>query len=249
MDRRIILLGVCVAYAFTARAHADGWHYVVPKPGEPFAHAPLRVVALSDTRPPGLKESVRYRGARQRYARLVDSSGRTAPVVVVVDEVGPREVDLYVDADRNGEITAGDRRAGDKLTWHCPLKAVVHVGDDIKEFPRTVCFRYGPVSRTLAVATCGYLEGKTRLDGKEVRVRRSDGDANGLFADAQDRVWIDADRDGVWDPASEEFLFAPLLRLGEHRYALRADAWGQKLELARLEGTGKLKLTLPQAWK
>src|SRR5262249_39497986 len=133
----------------------------------------------------------------------------------------------------------------DKLTWHCPLKAVVHVGDDIKEFPRTVCFRYGPVSRTLAVATCGYLEGKTRLDGKEVRVRRSDGDANGLFADAQDRVWIDADGDGVWDPASEEFLFAPLLRLGEHRYALRADGWGQKLELARLEGTGKLKLALP----
>jgi hypothetical protein len=246
MDRSRAALAACVALALAGGGRADGWRYVVPEAGDPFAHPPLRAIALSNTKPAGLKESARYRGT-PRYARLVYGSGRTAPVTVVADEVGPGDVDLYLDADRDGEITDKDRVKGDKLTWRAPLKAVVHVGDDLKEFPRTVCFRYNRLSRTLAVATCGYVEGKARLGGKEVRVRRTDGDANGLFADPQDRVWIS--EGGAWDPASEEFLFAPILRLGERRVALRADAWGLKLELAPLEGTGELKLALPSSLK
>jgi hypothetical protein len=53
----------------------------------------------------------------------------------------------------------------------------------------------------------------------------------------------------VWDPASEEFLFAPILRLDRERFAVRADAIGQRLELVRLEGTGTLKLALSSAIK
>jgi hypothetical protein len=250
MERHTTLLGVCLALTLAGgAAAAGGWRYVVPKEGEPFANPPPRAIALSATKPADLKESVRYRGAKQRYARLVYGTGRTAPVTVVVDEAGPGDVDLYLDADRDGEITAKDRVAGDKLTWRAALKAVVHAGDDVKEFPRTVTFRYGRAGRTLSVATCGYVEGKVRLEGKEVGVRRCDGDANGLFADAQDRVWIDVNGDGVWEAGEEEFLFAPLLRLGDRRYALRADAFGQRLELARLEGTGKLKLALPPTIK
>src|SRR5262249_26538233 len=209
----------------------------------PLAHPPLRAIALTSRKPAGLEESARYQG-RPRYARLVYGSGRTAPVTVVVDEVGPGRVHLYVDADRDGKITAQERVPGVGPTWRVPLKAVVHVGDEVKEFPRTVCFRYGPVSRTLAVATCGYVEGKAQLGRAVVRVRRTDGDANGLFADPQDRLWLDQGG-GEY----EEFLFAPILRRGEKRVAVRADAWGRKLTLAPLEGTGTLKLALPAALK
>jgi hypothetical protein len=80
-------------------------------------------------------------------------------------------------------------------------------------------------------------------------VRRVDGDANGLFADAQDRVWVDYNGTGTWDAATKEFLFAPILRLNEKRFAVRADAWGERLSLTPLEGTGTLKLTLPPAIK
>ncbi len=241
---------ILLALALVPGAYADSagsWRYVVPKDGDPFAHPQPRAIALSAARPADLKESVRYRGTKQRYARLVYGTGRTAPVTVVIDEVGPREIDLYLDADRDGEITAKDLVAGAKLTWRAPLKAVVHAGDDVQELPRVVCFRYGPVSRTLAVATCGYVEGKARLGGKDISVRRTDGDANGLFADAQDRVWVDVNNDGKWDAAEEEFLFAPLLRLGGQRVALRADAFGKRLAFAPLEGTGRLKLALPAA--
>jgi len=105
------------------------------------------------------------------------------------------------------------------------------------------------VSRTLGVATCGYFEGRAALDGRAVTVRRVDGDANGLFADPQDRVWVDRNGDGAWDAATEEFLFAPILRLDGRRLAVRADAFGERLSLAPLEGTGALRLKLPPTLK
>jgi hypothetical protein len=244
MHRSCVLL----ALALVGHARAEEWRYVVPKASEPFDHPSMRAVALSPSKPAELKERVRYRG-KPRYTRLVYGQGRAAPVTVVVDEVGPGDVDLYLDADRDNEITKDDLVKGEKLAWRADLNAVLTVGEDTKPYPRAVAFRYNRITRTLAVATRGYVEGKAKLGGKEVRVRRTDGDANGLFADPQDRVWIDADGDGAWDAGSEEFLFAPILRVGEQRVALRADVWGRKLELAPLSGTGTLKLRLPESLK
>jgi hypothetical protein len=49
---------------------AETWRAVVPSPGEPFANAPPLALALRDERRDGLKENVRYRGIRQRYAHI-----------------------------------------------------------------------------------------------------------------------------------------------------------------------------------
>src|SRR5262249_57289330 len=95
-------------------------------------------------------------------------------------------------------------------------------GDGVKMLPHTVLFRYGRASRTLSVATCGYVEGRVRLNGKTVTVRRVDGDANGLLADPQDRIWVDRNGNSSWDAAHDEFLFGPILRLDEQRLAVRA---------------------------
>jgi hypothetical protein len=228
-----------------ARA-ADAWRYVVPPADDAFAHPPLVALAVQERRPEGLGETVPYRGSRRRYAHLVYGRGRTAGVAVVLDEVGSGKFDLYVDADRDREITAKDRVAVEGPSWRAPLKAVVHEGDVLHEYPRTVAFRYGAVSRTLAVATCGYVEGRVRLGDHEVGVRRTDGDADGFFASAQDRAWVDLNGDGRWDPAQEEFLFAPILRMGGRRVAVRADAVGERLTFAPLEGSGRLRLALPQ---
>jgi hypothetical protein len=211
------------------------------------AYPTLRALALSDRKPPDLKESVRYRGGRRRYAQLTYGTGRAAAVAVVVDELAPGEIDLYVDADCDRDITAADLLTGTSSTWRARVSAVVPDGDATKKLPRTVLFRYGPVSRTLSVATCGYYEGFATLDGRSIKVRRVDGDANGLFADPQDRVWIDRNGDGTWDAATEEFLFAPILWLDGRRLSVRADALGQRLSLAPLEGTGTLRLRLPPA--
>jgi hypothetical protein len=225
---------------------ADEWRTVVPSLGEPFDHAPPSALALRGERPEGLKETVRYRGSHRRYAHLIYGRGRTAGVAIVLDEIGPGRFDLYVDANRDNTITDKDRMKGEGLSWRAPLAAVLHEGDVVHEYPRTVFFRYGPVSRSLAVATCGYLEGRTRLGDREVTVRRVDGDANGLFGDSRDRVWVDVNGDGKWDEVEEQFLFTPIVRLNERRFAVRADDRGQRLAFAVLEGTGKVRLALPR---
>jgi hypothetical protein len=229
--------------------HAQDWHYVVPSPGEPFANPPPRVLSLSDNKPDDLKETVKYRGKRQRYGQLQYGVGRTAAVPLVVDEIAPGEVELYVDARREREITSESRVAGKDLIWRVPLTAAIQDGEKIHEYPRTVLFRYGKTTRTLSVATCGYWEGKATLLGKTVTVRRMDGDANGLLADPQDRIWIDHNGDGKWDAANKEFLFAPLLHIGEQRIVVRADALGEKLSFALLEGAGQLRIQIPPTLK
>jgi hypothetical protein len=244
--RAVLGLGLALLLSGAAGA-ADGWCYVVPSPEDPFAHPPPRALALTDQRPADLKESVAYRGRRQRYAHLTYGSGRDAGLAVVVDEISPDHIDLYVDTDRDRDLTAKERVASEGLTWRVRVPAVVPDGNALQELPRTLFFRYGRASRTLAIATCGHIEGRVSLNGKTVTVRRVDGDANGLFADAQDRIWIDRDGKGTWDPATEEFLFAPILRLEEQRLAVRADARGERLDLAPLEGTGTLRLALPPA--
>src|SRR5262249_19466659 len=165
------------------------WRYVVPPPGDPDEHPPLRVLALSGEKPDDLKETVRYRGTRQRYAQLRYGNARSTRVVVVLDELSATEADLYVDADRNRVIEATERVPGTGGTCRLPLGVAVTEGGGTRLLRRQVIFRVGRVGRTLSYATCGYVEGKAQLGNTAVAVRRVDGDGNGLFADAQDRLW------------------------------------------------------------
>src|SRR5260370_29491508 len=117
------LIVALVTYG-AARA-GDEWKYVVPPTDDPFSHPPLRALALTDRKPADLKESIKYRGKQQRYAQLVYGVGRTANVAVVADIVGPGDIYLYVDANRDREITAEDRVKETNGSWRVTLKAVV----------------------------------------------------------------------------------------------------------------------------
>jgi hypothetical protein len=231
----------------SASAADDEWRYVVPPPGDPFEHPPLRAVALSATKPPDLEEAAHYRGKQRRYAQVRFGSPTSVRVTLVVDEIGPKEVHLYVDARRNRGIEDRDRISGTGLSWRLPLEAAFVEGTTLKLVPRTVLLRYGPASRTLAFAAAGYLEGPVRVGDRTHRCRRTDADGNGLFTDSRDRLWIDLDDNGAWDSAAEQFLFAPILTVGGQRYAVRADARGQRLALQRLQGEGKVRLALKAA--
>src|SRR5262249_24668737 len=91
----------------------SGWRFVLPVPGDPFEHAPFRALVLGRERPEDLVEKAAYRGdpARRRYAQIRFGSPGSIRVTVVLDEVGPGDVDLYVDADRNRRIDDRDRVA------------------------------------------------------------------------------------------------------------------------------------------
>jgi hypothetical protein len=240
-------LAVFLLLAGPAAAADEEWRYVVPPPGDAFEHPPLRAIPLSETKPTDVEESVHYRGKERRYAQLRFGSPNSTRVTVVVDEVGPGDVDLYVDAGRTRRIEAKDRVTGKGPTWRLPLEAAFLEGNVLKTVPRTVVLRYGAVGHILAFAAAGYLEGSVQVGGRTHRARRIDGDGNGLFSDPRDRLWIDLDDNGRWDSAEEQFLFSPILTISGERYAVRGDALGRRLALERLEGTGKLRLAVKPA--
>ena len=225
-------------------AKAADWRFVCPQPGDPFEHPPLRALAFSRTRPDDVKEMVHYRGARQRYAQIRYGSPGSVRITVVLDEASSSDVDLYVDSDRNRRIEARDRVAGKGRTWRLPLSVAVVEGETTTLVPRSAVFRLGATGITFSFAAAGYLEGTIGLAGRPHAVRRTDGDGNGFFTDAQDRLWIDVNDDGQWDASSEQFLYSSILPLGRERYAVRSDELGTRLALTTVDGSGSIRLKL-----
>jgi hypothetical protein len=234
------------------------WRFVLPAPDDPFEHASFRALVLNREKPEDLVEKAVYRGdpARRRYAQIRFGSPGSIRVTVVLDQVGPGEADLYVDADRNRRIDDRDRvvaspsSSGRERIWRLPLDVTMVDKDVTKKVPRAVVFRLGASGRTLGYATAGYLEGTVELAGptgklNRVVARRVDGDGNGQVSDSQDRLWIDRDGDGRFDPAVEQFLFATVLNLDGARYVVRSDELGSRMSVEPLVGAGTLRL----AWR
>jgi hypothetical protein len=235
-------------FAAAPASASDNWRFVCPMPGDPFEHPPLRALSLAASKPEDLVEKVAYRGKRRRYSQLRYGSTNSVRVTVVVDEVGPGDVDLYVDSDRNRRIEPRDKvEAGtgkDRRTWRLPLKLAMVRGEQTDFEPRAVVFRLGATGVTFSFAPRGYLEGAVSIGGRSHLSRRFDGDGNGLVTDPQDSLWIDLNGDGRFDPSNEQFLYAPILTLDGIRYSVRSDAMGQRLALTELEGTGSVRLSV-----
>jgi hypothetical protein len=228
---------------------AGDWNYIVPAANDPAA-GKIRPVAqaffLSTTKPDDLRdEDAPYRGQRRRYAQLRYGSPNSTRVSCVIDELADGSADLYVDANRNRTIEKRDKVAGAGPDWEIPLDAAIPHDNEVDLHRRRVSIHRGATGRTLAVATMGFIDGTIALQGKTVAARRVDGDANGSFADAADRVWIDRNADRVWDPFTEQYAFAAILRIGGERYAARSDTLGNTLTLEPLAGSGSVRLVLP----
>jgi hypothetical protein len=238
------LLTVLAALVALPAAAAATWRFIEPPAGDPFAHPPLRALALGREKPEDVVEKVSYRGLRRRYAQVRYGSATSVRVTVVLDELGPGEADLYVDSNRNGRVEPSDKAAPgpDARTWHVPLDVEIAEGETTRAVRRALIFRLGLTGLTLSVAAPGYVEGSVSVGGKTHAARRVDGDASGALSDPQDRLWVDLNDDDRWDPVSEQFLFAPILTMAGARYAVRSDAFGDRLALERLEGTGLVRL-------
>ncbi|QEH38074.1 hypothetical protein OJF2_66720 [Aquisphaera giovannonii] len=250
----ILVLSILLASSLSEdppAAASPGWRFVLPPAGDGFEHPPFRAIVLSREKPEDVAEKASYRGANRRYAQVRFGSPGSIRVTVVLDEVGPGDAELYVDANRDRRIDDRDRVAPAASsppqrgrTWRLPLDVAMVEGEHTRMTPRAVAFRLGATGRTLGYAAAGYVEGTVVLgdDSAPRAVRRMDGDGNGLLSDPQDRIWLDLNGDGRWDGASEQFLFATVLNLGGSRYVLRSDTLGTRLAFEPLVGTGTVKL-------
>jgi hypothetical protein len=245
----------------TMASASDEWRFVIPQEGDEHEHPPLRAIPLLSEKPDDLREKAAYRGATRRYAQLRYGSPSAARVAVVLDQVSASEADLYVDVNRDRAIEPKERLSAEGKIWRVPLDVEYARGEVLRLAARQLVFRLGASGRTLAVAAGGYLQGEVSTGGPAddpveegaaappapCDARRMDGDANGFFTDPRDRLWIDLNRDGRWDAAHEQFLYASVLTIDGTRYAVRSDERGERLTLARLEGTGTIKLALKQS--
>ena len=108
---------------------------------------------------------------------------------------------LWFDADGDGRFAPGERHA----LGTTPVEAEVAVPSGDAERPRTVLLRKR--GDGVAWAVRGYTEGAVTLAGKRVAALLTDGDADGCFDGAGvDRVWLDLDGDGAFDPLTEQFV-------------------------------------------
>ena len=241
------LAALCLAVAEGGGATAEPqWRYVVPKPGDPMEHPPLRALSLSEKKPSDLKESARYRGNKQRYAEFRFGAVGSTQVTVVLDSLSPEQTDVYVDLNRNRVIEEDERLAGPGLEYRVPLSVEIPKGKQTERFPRTVVFRLGRSGRSISYATAGYVEGMLRFQGRDVHIRRVDANGDGGMADPVDLLWVNWKGDGNWNPFTDRLPVTPIVQVENRRYVVRSDWLGQRLSLEKLEGSGKLRLSLPK---
>ncbi|HLJ12201.1 MAG TPA: hypothetical protein VKU82_13490 [Planctomycetaceae bacterium] len=253
-DSPTLAVGFAVIFiAALSPAHGAEWKYIVPEMNGRDAGAVLplaRSLFLSEAKPEDLREDdAPYRGRMRLYAQLRYGGPSSIRVTFVIDELDDGTADLYVDANRNRTIEKRDRINGAAPDWQVPLEAAMPQDDVVDLYRRRVSVHLGASGRTLAVATLGSMQGSVTLGDKTFAARRTDGDANGSFANAGDRLWIDMNSDGEWDAFTEQFEFANILRIAGTRYASRSDVLGDRLTLEPLVGSASIKIVLPESLK
>jgi hypothetical protein len=153
---------------------------------------------------------------------------------------------LWVDADRDGRFAPAERRT---LDGTLAVKAAIPYGDD-GTHERTLLIRKR--GDGLAYSVRGYVTGSLVLGGESYPAMLTDGDADGCFdGAASDRLWIDLNRDGKFDPLTEQFPLGRPVAVGPTGYLVRPDALGRRVaarERSTDTGTVTAKVTrLPGA--
>ena len=169
----------------------------------------------------------------------------TALTIVWVPQA-PGGPELWLDANGDGRLTDDERHVMSGRTLEIPATVTLQLKPETKKVHRTLVFRRSAVGDGLRYTVRGYMQGRVKLGDKEHAALLIDGNANGCFDTVgQDRVWIDLNRDGRFDPLTEQFpLGKPITHDGQV-YVIRSDVSASAVVAnLRSAGQGKLRLTL-----
>jgi hypothetical protein len=156
---------------------------------------------------------------------------------------GPR---LWVDVDRSAKFTMDKARHFDGKELEYPITVIAQPDTEKTRLARTAIFRRSSVGNGLLYAVRGFAEGKLVLGDKSHRTLLVDGDADGCFSTAgADRVWIDLNDDGHFDPLTEQFFLGSPITANGNVYIVRSNATASKVSAcARASGSGRVRFSL-----
>ena len=169
----------------------------------------------------------------------------TALVIVWVPNA-PGGPELWLDANGDGKLTEDEHHVLSGRELALPATITIQLDPKPKKVQRTLIFRRSALGDGLRYTVRGYMQGHVSLHGKPYVTLLIDGNANGCFDSVgQDRVWIDLNQDGRFDPLTEQFPLGRPLTLNGETYVVRSDAAAAAVVAnLRTAGQGKLRLKL-----
>ena len=208
-----------------------------------------RTLSLQDTAPDDLEVKVKPQGTQRYFAQFRYGTDDSLRVALVLDQRSEdfSSFDLYVDLNRDREIRPSEKIAGQGKTRDIEIPTEIKKVNFPERTARTIQFRKSLEKNGFSIKTKGGYAAQCEIDGKPTEIWRVDGNANGLFSDVEDELWIDIDGDGKWSPIRERFAYRSAVRIGETRYAVRGDQLGTKIEFGQIDGEGQLSLDLDLA--
>jgi hypothetical protein len=201
-----VLLGAPPAWEFRDELTRDG---------RPMAA--FRTVDLGDAPPRPLNADDKPAAGSKFGDLRLGPRGATRRMVVWHADTGT----LWLDADGDGRFASSERHTLGKDALE--VRTTFPVGD--ASVTRTLVFKRR--GDGIAYLVRGYMSGSVTLGGKAYPALLTDGDADGCFDGATaDRVWIDLDGDGKFDPLTEQFPLGSALTYAGAAYLLKPDPAG-----------------------
>jgi len=154
--------------------------------------------------------------------------------------------ELWLDANGDGRLWADERHGMPGRDLEIAATITVQLEPTPKRVQRTLLFRRSTLGEGLRYAVRGFAQGTLALGGTKHRAVLIDGNADGCFDTVgQDRVWIDLNGDGQFDPLTEQFpLGKPIVKDGEV-CVIRSDPLASAVRASpRSAAQGRLRLTL-----
>lgn len=230
-----------VALLIAAPALAQDWRYHAPEAAD---RLPVRCsVNLQTTEKARADVTVELPEPDDelRFASITFGSPGAIPFTFAVGRYDG-DMRLWVDRNRDRVLAKDEEIKGAKGRWSTRLNVLILGEKDRRYVARDVVIAWNDLLRSLSITAPGHIEGTAQLGAKTVRVRRMDGNANGLLTDRRDHLWIDLDGDGAFDPFEERFPWRSALRLDGHRYTALSDPFGDSLRFAEVKETGEVAL-------
>jgi hypothetical protein len=185
-------------------------------------------------------------GAGARYGMVPVGPKPETALTIVWRPTAPGGPEVWLDANGDGKLTDDERHVMSGRDLEIPATITVQLEPKPVKVRRTLLFRRSALGDGLRYAVRGYMQGQLNLGGMKYAALLVDGNADGCFNTVgQDRVWIDLNRDGHFDPLIEQFPLGKPIIHNHEVYVVRCDASASAV-VANLRSAdqGKVRIAL-----